>query len=162
MGISDEQNERLTELLSNLKSELDSLYPGARNFVQDQIKRHEQYGQNIFISPKQWKWLSDLEKEFVLGSDGVEAADERIDRTTRGREPPRRQRDTQQEDVDEDPSLNTDTPRRAIPKKAAKKATRQGEQPKMKDVTAGGSHKLVDTDSENPAPPGEIDDEVSH
>lgn len=65
MTITDEQDARLTLVLQGLKHELNNLYPSARSFVEDQIKRHQEYGSGIFVSPKQWKWLEDLYKQFV-------------------------------------------------------------------------------------------------
>lgn len=37
----------------------------SRTFVDDQIARHARYGQSMFLSPKQEKWLTDLYEEHV-------------------------------------------------------------------------------------------------
>lgn len=61
------QDERLTLILQGLEPCRKELYAKARDFVDDQIKRHDQYGQRMFVSPRQIKWLEDLYKEFVGG-----------------------------------------------------------------------------------------------
>lgn len=63
--ITEEQNERLTQILEGLEPELKNVYPSGKTFIEDQIKRHEQYGADIRLSPKQWRWLEDLYTNFV-------------------------------------------------------------------------------------------------
>jgi hypothetical protein len=63
MAITDEQNERLGLLLENLIAVRAQLTPSSQRFVDDQVKRHDQYGDRIFMSPKQWQWLEDLHRE---------------------------------------------------------------------------------------------------
>lgn len=60
MSLSPEQNERLTEILQVLGAEIESITGNSRSFVEDQIKRHAEYGEETRISPKQWAWLEDL------------------------------------------------------------------------------------------------------
>lgn len=60
MPLSDEQNELLTEYLQVLGAERAGLNPASRSFVDETVKRHEEYGADIRLSPKQWKWLTDL------------------------------------------------------------------------------------------------------
>lgn len=67
MALTEEQNTRLTEILEALKLELDKLPPASKNFVQDQIKRHEQYDNRMFISTKQTAWLEDLYEKYAGG-----------------------------------------------------------------------------------------------
>lgn len=72
MSLTASQNEELTEILQVLKQELgrtDSCIRGrAVDFVNDQLKRHEEYGAGIRLSEKQWKWLRDLHAE-TTGTD---------------------------------------------------------------------------------------------
>lgn len=67
MSLTVEQDERLTLILQGLEPCLKELYPKARGFVEDQIKRHDEYGKSMFLSPRQSKWLDDLYKEHVGG-----------------------------------------------------------------------------------------------
>lgn len=69
MSLTDEQHTRLETILQGLEPEASKLYPAARGFVEDQIKRHDEYGQDVRVSPKQWKWLEDLYKQFVPGAE---------------------------------------------------------------------------------------------
>lgn len=64
MPLTQEEDSHLTEVLNDLEAVQDDLYPKAKQFVQDQIERHKQYGARMFLSPKQLQWLHDLQKEF--------------------------------------------------------------------------------------------------
>lgn len=68
MAITEEQNERLTEILQALEPEIKNLGQASANFVRDQIKRHSQYNEWIFVSPKQWAWLEDLYEKYAGGT----------------------------------------------------------------------------------------------
>lgn len=68
MAITEEQNERLTEILQALEPEIKKLGQASANFVRDQIKRHDQYREAIFVSPKQWAWLEDLYEKYAGGT----------------------------------------------------------------------------------------------
>lgn len=103
--MTEEQNQRVTDILVALRGELDkpdSCITGrAVGFVKDQIARHEQYGIEMFISPAQRKWLEDLyasatgePKRDEQRRDDLEPVDDHMARTT-GR--PRRA-----EDLDDD------------------------------------------------------------
>ena len=65
MPMTMEQTEYLSQLLQGLEPVSKELNPNSRNFVADQVKRFDQYGANMFLSPKQLKWLEDLHQEFV-------------------------------------------------------------------------------------------------
>lgn len=67
MAITEEQNERLTQILQALEPEIKNLGQASANFVRDQIKRHDQYHEAIFVSPKQWAWLTDLYEKYAGG-----------------------------------------------------------------------------------------------
>lgn len=63
--LSDKQFSQMGAILEGLQDNRASLYPNARNFVDDQVKRFDQYGKDMFLSSKQEKWLQDLYTEFV-------------------------------------------------------------------------------------------------
>ena len=60
LALDREQFEELQEILQVLTAERKSLNPSSQNFVDDQVERVEKYGENIRLSPAQWKWLRDL------------------------------------------------------------------------------------------------------
>lgn len=64
MAISEEKNEWLTGVLQDLEPETKNMGQASQNFVRDQIKRHSQYNEAIFISPKQEQWLRDLHQKY--------------------------------------------------------------------------------------------------
>lgn len=75
MSLDDKQNERLTEILQVLGAERPSMKQHEANFVTDQIQRHDQYGEDIRLSPKQWNWLEALYQRHAKLPD--ETPDER-------------------------------------------------------------------------------------
>lgn len=72
MALTQEQVEEITELLGDLGPVKDDMNPKSKAFVDDQIKRFEQYGAKMFVSPKQMKWLKDLHAEFIGTGDEPE------------------------------------------------------------------------------------------
>lgn len=71
MALTEEQNERLTAILQALEPEMAKLGQASQNFVQDQIRRHNQYDDRMFISPKQLAWLEDLYEKYAGGEKEV-------------------------------------------------------------------------------------------
>ena len=61
----DEALEELNDILSSLTAETGQMNPREKSFVEDQIKRLEQYGANIRMSEKQWEWLRQIHKKYV-------------------------------------------------------------------------------------------------
>jgi hypothetical protein len=48
------------------------LYGAANGFVNDQVERKKQYGERMFVSPKQVAWLERLHEEFVGTAEPAE------------------------------------------------------------------------------------------
>lgn len=65
MALNDEQFEKISLMLEQLKPVLDNIKGRSKGFVEDQLSRHEEYGQKMFFSPKQWDWLEDIYTEYV-------------------------------------------------------------------------------------------------
>lgn len=76
MTLTLEQQERLALILADLEPELKRLRSGERSFVEDQVKRHEEYGANVRLSPKQWQWIEDIYRKYVGGDDAVPEREE--------------------------------------------------------------------------------------
>lgn len=60
MSITTDEDERLQLILETLKPIVHTLTGSSPQFVADQIKRYDQYGVDIRLSPKQWEWLENL------------------------------------------------------------------------------------------------------
>lgn len=71
--LSETEYKKLSSLLEDLgKPEvLGALNDKSAEFVRDQVKRHNRYGEEMFVSDKQMSWLTSLHEEFV----GTEAAE---------------------------------------------------------------------------------------
>ena len=63
--LSPEQNEHLTLLLAELEPVTKDMSDRSRTFVTEQIQRHGQYQERMFLSPKQLSWLHSLYEEHV-------------------------------------------------------------------------------------------------
>lgn len=70
MTLTLDQQERLALMLEGLEPELKQLRPGERNFVDDQIKRFGEYGADMRLSDKQWRWIEDIYRR-VCGEDDI-------------------------------------------------------------------------------------------
>lgn len=57
MSLTQEEEERLHNLLQTLEGCTKALSDWERNFLADQSNRYQQYGSKIFMSPKQWAVL---------------------------------------------------------------------------------------------------------
>lgn len=81
MSITDDQHRKLTDMLIVIEQDMDSLTASEDAFVKDQIARHKQWGQAIFLSDKQWNWLEKIHAK--VSGEGPQATDERMN--NRGR-----------------------------------------------------------------------------
>lgn len=74
-ALTDAQHQRLQTILEALEPELKRVYPAGARFVEDQLERFARYGQDTRMSPKQWKWIEDIYKEFAAQPEAAEAED---------------------------------------------------------------------------------------
>jgi hypothetical protein len=65
MALSDDEVERLTELLVSLAPVKHKLNSRERQFVTDVEERHDQYGSEMFMSPRQWNWLISIGERYT-------------------------------------------------------------------------------------------------
>lgn len=63
--LSSDDYTKLKDMLTDLAGVVDQLKGNSKSFVEDQISRHEKYGDRMFISMKQTQWLRDLHSEYV-------------------------------------------------------------------------------------------------
>lgn len=54
MSLSPGELESLTDMLQAIEPERPALNAWERGFIDDQVKRFDQYGADIRLSPKQW------------------------------------------------------------------------------------------------------------
>ena len=60
MSLTDEQEERFRLYIHALDDARTGLSDWERNFLDDQIKRYDQYGPKVTLSPKQWAVLDKM------------------------------------------------------------------------------------------------------
>lgn len=103
MPITEQQNDELKALLAALSTERGALNDRARDFFDQQVARHEQYGARIFISLKQMAWLRDLYVEHVGSLDGLNYPSKGAREDTLGEQPKPKVRTARPMDDDEIP-----------------------------------------------------------
>lgn len=60
MPLTDDQEEHFLYLVNTITSYRSQLNSWERTFLDDQIKRHDEYGAAISLSPKQWNILNNM------------------------------------------------------------------------------------------------------
>lgn len=78
MTISTEQFERLDLMLSALKADMGALSDWERGFIGDQIKRVDEYRENVFMSPKQMAAIKKI-YDAVVGDEAEDEPEEESD-----------------------------------------------------------------------------------
>lgn len=68
MSLTAQEDKDLTEILMAIEPEMKTLRERERDFVQETLNRHEQYGSDIRFSVKQWDWLRAIHQR-VTGDD---------------------------------------------------------------------------------------------
>lgn len=76
MAITEEQNEQLTDMLSDIQGNMSLLNDWERGFIKDQIERFDKYGVSIFLSPKQWSTIRSIHEKVAGPQDEEPPADE--------------------------------------------------------------------------------------
>ncbi len=66
-----DQFERLEAILAGLEPEIKNMTGRSPEFVRDQIKRVQDFGVNVRVSPKQMSWLEELYQKHVGSLDGL-------------------------------------------------------------------------------------------
>jgi hypothetical protein len=68
-GLMPALNERdyaeFSRLLDELRPEVDNLRETPQSFVKDMLNKRDQYGERMFVSPKQKAWIEQLHEECV-------------------------------------------------------------------------------------------------
>jgi len=60
MALTDDQNEELEEMLECINNNPEKLNQWEKDFADDNYKRWQKYGKNIFLSEKQWEVIIKL------------------------------------------------------------------------------------------------------
>lgn len=80
-ALDEKAYAKFSLMLEELAPEVDGMKEVPQSFVKDMIDKHEQYGERMFVSPKQLQWLERLHEEFVGNTDHAqESNDPRSDR----------------------------------------------------------------------------------
>lgn len=60
MALTEEESDYLQQLLDTIGASRARLSQSERGFFDDQVRRFDEYGANMRLTPKQWKWLEDI------------------------------------------------------------------------------------------------------
>lgn len=65
--LSEDERSTLVDIIERCHNGWDLLNDWEKGFVGDQIKRYEEYGSDIRLSPKQWEMMRKIEDVLVNG-----------------------------------------------------------------------------------------------
>lgn len=65
MTLSNDQEQELNDILHALQDYYGDMSQRERSFVEDQVKRYDEYKSGMRLSDKQWKWLRDLHRKYA-------------------------------------------------------------------------------------------------
>lgn len=71
------------QLIEELEPEIDNMKETPQSFVKDMVSKNKQYGERVFVSPKQLDWIKRLHEEYIGDTDHD------VDPEADGRHPPR-------------------------------------------------------------------------
>lgn len=63
MSLTVDQEEKLRFMLAEIGDCMDDLSSWEKNFMNDQIKRYDENGANMFLSGKQWAVLNKIHEK---------------------------------------------------------------------------------------------------
>lgn len=67
MVSSDDEYERLADMVGALSEVGSRMRDRDRQFIEDQAKRLNDEGSNVHMSPAQWRWIEDLYRRWISG-----------------------------------------------------------------------------------------------
>jgi len=79
--LDEKQYAHMSRILDELEPEVNKLDQVPKGFVQDMLDKRGQYGERMFVSPKQLSWLERLHEEFVGDTDHAAEGDGRDPRS---------------------------------------------------------------------------------
>lgn len=68
-ALNEKNYAEFSRMLEELSPEIDNMKETPRNFMTDMVVKNNQYGERMFVSPKQLEWVKKLHEEFVGDTD---------------------------------------------------------------------------------------------
>jgi len=68
-ALNEQDYARFHQMLEELADEVGGMKETPRNFLTDMIAKDKEYGERVFVSPKQLAWIQKLHEEFVGDTD---------------------------------------------------------------------------------------------
>lgn len=65
MALTQPECEELQRIFDELHDYMGKLRPNEKSFVDDQIKRYEEYAADTRLTLRQWQWLRDLAEKYA-------------------------------------------------------------------------------------------------
>lgn len=63
MNVTLEQEEKLAHILEEVGAQRSKLNPWEQTFFDDQVKRYDEHGSKITLTPKQWTVLNNIHEK---------------------------------------------------------------------------------------------------
>ena len=68
-ALNETDYARFNQMLEELEPEIPRMQDVPRNFLTDMTAKNREYGERVFVSPKQLDWIKRLHEEFVGDTD---------------------------------------------------------------------------------------------
>lgn len=68
-ALNEQDYAKFAQMLDELEPEVSRMNGSPFNFLSDMIAKNKQYGERVFVSPKQLEWIKKLHEEYVGNTD---------------------------------------------------------------------------------------------
>lgn len=68
-ALNETDYAKFAQMLDELQPEIARMNGSPFNFLTDMIAKNKQYGERIFVSPKQLDWIKKLHEEYIGNTD---------------------------------------------------------------------------------------------
>lgn len=68
-ALNEKDYAEFNRLLEELGPEVENMKETPRSFMSDMIAKNNEYGERVFVSPKQFDWIKKLHEEYIGDTD---------------------------------------------------------------------------------------------
>lgn len=68
-ALNEQDYASFNQMLEELEPEVENMKETPRNFMRDMVAKNKDYGERMFVSPKQLDWVRKLHEEYVGDTD---------------------------------------------------------------------------------------------
>lgn len=68
-ALNEQDYAKFNQMLEELEPEVSRMNGSPHNFMTDMIQKNREYGERVFVSPKQLNWIKQLHEEYIGDTD---------------------------------------------------------------------------------------------